>query len=749
MDLGEMLYEFVMGIFLTIDGIVYTFINWIYQIILIIADQNIFGDSAIMENFVGRIYTIIGVIMLFVLAYSLLKSMINPDELTKGKQSPAKIITNVIISIAIIALAPTVFNFAMQFQSALLEQNTIGRIIIGSSTSSETSDTISRGGREMALGVLNAFIFPSDSAYCNNLVEEADSEAGISNCEIIEINSIGATYGELMDTAANTNLVTTLPELAGEMGGSNPRLTYYFLVSTAAGIFVLFVLVSYCIEIAIRMIKLAVFQFITPIPAIARVMPNEQAKKVFDNWVKACLSTYLEVFIRLALLFFAVFIISIIREQITEGNLLGALFRSSNPILGFLAQAFIIIGIVMFIKQAPGIIKDITGLDGGKFNVLKSAKQGFSFLAGGVSGRSPAASLRAYEGSGKSERLTDFSAIGNQRNRRLANLQAKEEGANLRDRWGDRVRQSFGYGTKMDTAKQNIERGKDIYGNAFNIENDTGEKITLKDEYGRVIDELEEGKTYQMTEQRLNNLKHQKDLNKRAISEIEEQARQLEDFKKMNARFIDIRSQIKNEAIDKIGEGDSAFKDVLKDEQGNTIVEGNYKTLADYYQTRVNAGASPEELQMLNEQLKQAQERLWKAYADNEITVGGQGTKIGSLFAQAKNFYDSVGGFYDAATGDIKKLDASLNLDNMEFFEGKGKIKGIDKESKSNNSELDIKIGQIELGKSQYNSQNTQIDRLLAQHEEAKTAAQSSPEMQRYKASDAANKISDSGKRGN
>ena len=387
MDLGEMLYEFVMGIFLTIDGIVYTFINWIYQIILIIADQNIFGDSAIMENFVGRIYTIIGVIMLFVLAYSLLKSMINPDELTKGKQSPAKIITNVIISIAIIALAPTVFNFAMQFQSALLEQNTIGRIIIGSSTSSETSDTISRGGREMALGVLNAFIFPSDSAYCNNLVEEADSEAGISNCEIIEINSIGATYGELMDTAANTNLVTTLPELAGEMGGSNPRLTYYFLVSTAAGIFVLFVLVSYCIEIAIRMIKLAVFQFITPIPAIARVMPNEQAKKVFDNWVKACLSTYLEVFIRLALLFFAVFIISIIREQITEGNLLGALFRSSNPILGFLAQAFIIIGIVMFIKQAPGIIKDITGLDGGKygfFSGLKGAMQTGAMFASGI-----------------------------------------------------------------------------------------------------------------------------------------------------------------------------------------------------------------------------------------------------------------------------------------------------------------------------------------------------------------------------
>ena len=41
--------------------------------------------------------------MMFILAYSLLRSLVNPDELTKGKKSPVSIIKNVIISIALIA----------------------------------------------------------------------------------------------------------------------------------------------------------------------------------------------------------------------------------------------------------------------------------------------------------------------------------------------------------------------------------------------------------------------------------------------------------------------------------------------------------------------------------------------------------------------------------------------------------------------------------------------------------------------
>ena len=61
---------------------------------------------------VSRIYVIIGVIVLFLVAYSLLKSMVNPDEAFKGKKSPVNIIKDVLISIVLISIVPYIFDFA-------------------------------------------------------------------------------------------------------------------------------------------------------------------------------------------------------------------------------------------------------------------------------------------------------------------------------------------------------------------------------------------------------------------------------------------------------------------------------------------------------------------------------------------------------------------------------------------------------------------------------------------------------------
>lgn len=467
--IAEVLQEFLMGLLLGLDGIVYSFVNWIYQIILILANENIFGESYIMDNFINRVYTILGVVMLFVLAYSLLKSMVNPDELTKGKQSPAKIIKNVIISIAVIALTPTIFDFALNFQSSLLQENTIGKIIVGSSTGEGVNTTISQGGKEMAIGVLNAFIFPSDSKYCKSAAEEENATE--NNCEIIEVGN--TTYGQIMNSAANTNLITTLPNLSSQMGGEDAKLIYYWGISTVCGVIVLFVLISICIEVAIRMIKLAVFQFMAPIPAIARVLPNEQSGKVFDNWVKATISTYVEIFIYLAILFFGVFAISLIREQIEKGNLLGALFNSDNILLGLIAQAFIIIGIVLFIKQAPKILKDITGLDGGKFG--KAFMRGIGMMTSSIGGGATATIRTIANNKDKplTQRIGRGIKAGLSANARgLWHGSKAEKFSDIPKMAGKTASSALFHQAQVDAAKGNInyykQKGKDIMANASN-----------------------------------------------------------------------------------------------------------------------------------------------------------------------------------------------------------------------------------------------------------------------------------------
>ena len=738
-------------ILLFLDSIVYFLISWVYQIILLLCNVDILDNDFQVQALINRIYIIIGVVVLFLVAYSLLKSMVNPDD-TKGKNSPFNVVKNVIVSIVLIALMPTIFGFAMDFQQALLQENTIGKIILGGATTAdeqESNNIIAQGGNIIASTVLRAFLHP-DYSLCtfDNKINDYDcSNVKISTASIdipfVPSITVGRdNYQDVWDEVTKGDFLS-ITVFAHSLSHEN-TMVYYYVISTVAGVFVFLVLLSYCFDIAVRAVKLAVFQLIAPLPILARIMPGEQGQKVFSNWLKATISTYVEVFIRLAILFFAIWIITLV-----VGNFPSLLVDASwltDSGVGFtvylFTQAFIIIGIILFVKQAPQIIKDITGLDSGKFKLFGNMKNAAAFVGGSIAGRSPLAGWRAM---GETDKSGNLRSIGNQYNRRMAKIAAKEQGATFRDRTGDRMRQAFGLGTKLEEANRNIDNDRDIYGNYQKVANDTGRDIQIRDDNGNIIDTIKANSSVEMNEQRLNNLQHQKDLNKQAISEIEEEIRQLKEFQSVNAKFIDYRSKIKSEAKDKISEGDSAFTDSLT-YNGKVVASGNYKALSDFYQSRINAGASQAELADLSAQLKNAEDRLWVQYANDQISKGNN-TKIGALFQQAVDFYNTTNGFYNANTKTFEHVDPNIKLTNMEFFEGNGTSDGIDKLSKSNNSLVDTEIFNTELSKNPYNDQNTQIDRLVAQLEELKTAAKTSQEYQRYKASDTANKISDSGKK--
>lgn len=402
--IGEKIVNGIAGFFfhilLWLDSAIYSFISYIYNIFLLLAGGgSIFNNNQVSE-LVSRIYTIIGVVVLFLAAYSLLKSMVNPDEALKGKKSPINIIKDVVISIVLIAFIPTIFDFAFEFQNSLLVENTIGKIIAGSPTnSSENAETIRMGGYNMAAGVLQAFIYvnpdgdENGTPYCRTQEEEgklALIPEG-KTCTPLYVNgSNNYTYGDLWQSAHDNTTFTNLTALAPLI--SEGKVNYIFLLDAVAGVFVLFVLLQYCLDMALRLVKLAVYELIAPLPILARIMPNEQAGKVFTNWTKATLSTFVEVFIRIAILYFAVILISSVGDSLLTLFGSGALNFNNDEALFLtksIAHALIIIGIILFIKQAPEIIKEITGLDGGKYG--KSLIKGVGMMAATVGGGATAA----------------------------------------------------------------------------------------------------------------------------------------------------------------------------------------------------------------------------------------------------------------------------------------------------------------------------------------------------------------------
>ena len=123
--------------------------------------------------------------------------------------------------------------------------------------------------------------------------------------------------------------------------------------------FIIFVVVflNFCVEIAIRSVKLAVLRLIAPIPIISYMDPKGSKDSAFNSWVKTLTSTYLDLFIRLAAVYFAIFLI---QDMITNG----VVINHGHGVIGAISLILIWIGIFVFAKQAPKFIKDVLGLKG-------------------------------------------------------------------------------------------------------------------------------------------------------------------------------------------------------------------------------------------------------------------------------------------------------------------------------------------------------------------------------------------------
>ena len=86
------------------------------------------------------------------------------------------------------------------------------------------------------------------------------------------------------------------------------------------------VIITYCISVATRVIQLAYLQLIAPVPILSYISDPEGS---FKNWTKQCMTTYLDLFIRLAVVYFAIFLIM---DIISEGIVINIGF-TENPLL--------------------------------------------------------------------------------------------------------------------------------------------------------------------------------------------------------------------------------------------------------------------------------------------------------------------------------------------------------------------------------------------------------------------------------
>ena len=425
-SLGGILKAILGYIFLAIDSVVYFFVSQGFKMYIALAQFKLFDDK-VFDDLINRTYIIIGVIALFIVAYALLNSIINPDNASKGDKSLSKIVKNFIFAIIGIAIVPTIFNYFYYFQRVVLCNNLIPKILLAQKGDDSQADLLNddKIGTQFATYLFQSFFYPKSIENMNMTDVDNDGDLLKSEAVKVEVGLIDDVFSDEenvniekykdydSDNKGNYNLQMAYegamngemfftafrPFLLGDVGFANSVLNntvnYMIIISTIAGVYCAYVLASLCIDMAIRAVKLGYLELIAPLPIMTLIIPGKDG--VFKAWIKKTGSCAFEVFTRLFIVSFVIYLIRTIPQLFTATSFsYGGCTTSFGIITALLIRALVYCGLLTFLKQAPKFLSEATGIksDGFKLGIASKLADSGLFTALGAAGGAVTAGVR-------------------------------------------------------------------------------------------------------------------------------------------------------------------------------------------------------------------------------------------------------------------------------------------------------------------------------------------------------------------
>ena len=434
----------------TIDIPAYALLGLVYELFFNVASADLFSNDTIMK-FYGRVQIILGVFMMFHLAMTILKGIVAPDNFFKdsGDTSGSNLIVRIITALIILTLLMPIsipnakneyerqinnngllFGTLYSLQYRILTNNTLGRLILGTNDGDSTfvatdegeDSELKKASRIFTSTILKGFyrinLVPEEDRDMSYVAEGKDA-ATINNnrvCTDIDDDAlaaytrIDANPGDIISMVNLTCDSQAKPGFLNSMWSGFKKLTgttkYVFtytpIISFIVPIVFIFILLSFTIDVAVRAVKLAVLRLIAPIPIISYMDPKGSKDNAFSSWVKTLTSTYLDLFIRLAAVYFVIFLI---QDMIVNGLVMDA----GSGLLKVFTYIAIWVGLFVFAKQAPKFVKEVLGLKGDVGSVFGGFGNllGAAATAAGTIGSfnaSRQASLNADKANGKDEK---------------------------------------------------------------------------------------------------------------------------------------------------------------------------------------------------------------------------------------------------------------------------------------------------------------------------------------------------------
>ena len=405
-------WDIIRSLLVSLDNVGFSLLSTVYKIFYTVATATIISGDLI-RNFYGRIQLILGIIMIFKLTMSILNIIINPDSIKDSKNGPGKIIPRVVVSVFLLLLVIPInipikkgessrslnsyindhgilFGFLYKFQDSMMRENIIGKLVLGINTDMNVppdqdpdfndidANDLSAIGDTIAAQVARMVIRPNvvdeSEPYC--LTEDAgdfDPENPCPNTRC-PVEVVANNYTDESLSASSIADLVNVSCRNNELNKTIYAFSYTPLLGLIVSAVMSFIIIGFTIDVAVRALKLAILRLIAPIPIISYIDPKSEKDGAFGNWLKALISTYIDLFIRLAIIFFGAFIIQSLFSEGTFDSI-----KSGNALVDIFFFFFIILGLLVFMKQAPTFLKNALGIKG-----QPMGNAGLSGLLGGA-----------------------------------------------------------------------------------------------------------------------------------------------------------------------------------------------------------------------------------------------------------------------------------------------------------------------------------------------------------------------------
>ena len=331
----------VRGLGALICDVIYTLISKIYELFITVARLNILSSDQIGPIY-QRVTMILTIVMTFYITLEFVKYTIQPDTFTDNEKGVGNIMKRVIIVVALIAFTPMIFKTAYELQNRIIETQLISKMILGT-----TSTNYTTYGNDFSANMLNLFYYYD---------EEVCGDGGGGECSEAE-KTVEENLEHIRQTG-DSDIVTgiNLSSSRSIFKEKYPAIKFNGILAIIVGAFILYILAMYSIDVGVRYAQLIFLQIMSPVAIMGYIIPKKDG--IFQKWGKQCITTYLDLFIRIIIINFVLLLVKVLGDAFESGDIFAGLGNVSTSLKVF-TYVVLVMGLLLFAQRAPKLLGDL------------------------------------------------------------------------------------------------------------------------------------------------------------------------------------------------------------------------------------------------------------------------------------------------------------------------------------------------------------------------------------------------------